>query len=156
MEDQKEDYGIIRALSRHVRIPGLAPHQVYFGEDYQTSPEPWALKLQQDGAPFSWVAYSFGDIPMWRLHAGIVLAQGVVRVGFHCHKDAAGEYGPVLHRVGGGLGQFRDSEAARELQYNRDYTDYTESHYPEVGQALSDIYQAARAELERSGLAPGR
>lgn len=152
MEDQLMCYGVVRALSRHVRIPGLTPYQVYFGEDYQTSTESWALKLQQDGAPFSWVAYSFGDIPMWQLHAGIVLAQGLVRVGFHCHKDAAEKYGQVLHLVGSGLGQFHDSGAAREFQYNRDYLDYTESHYPEIGQALTGIYQIARTELQRRGL----
>lgn len=147
-------YDTVRALAQHVRIPDLEPHQVYFGENYRQSSEPWAVKLQQDGAPFTWVAYSFGEIPMWQMHAGIVLVQGVAHVGFHCHKDAAAEYVDVVNLIGPELGRFHDSEVAREFQYNRDFVDTSERDHPEIGRSLGDIYLAARAELRRRSLVP--
>lgn len=145
-------YATVRNIAEHVKIPGLRDDQVYLGENYLHSKEDWALKLQRADSVFTWVAYSFGDIPMWELHAGAVLVDDSAYVGIHCHKDTKPEYIQVVHDMGGKFGQFNDSVSACEFQYNKVFAGCGERDISNIGKTLSDIYTAVRANMRQIGL----
>jgi len=145
-------YEAARTIRANVKIAGLNRSQEYLGEDYAHSNEDWAVKLQEAGAPFAWIAYSFGDIPMWELHAGAVVGEGTVHVGLHCHKDAKPEYVRVVREVGEQFGSFHDSDKAREYQYNKDFNQYTEEDLREIGKVLGNVYVAMQSGLRQRGL----
>ena len=142
----------LRTIGSNVEIAGLAPEQVHYGESYTTSDEQWARKLQQAAATFTWVAYSFGTIPMWELHVGVVLVAQEARVGFHAHADAEPELLTVLRELGEGFGPASYSEAAKEIQHNEVFTQYGEFDLPRIGRALSQKYIEVRTALEMRNL----
>jgi hypothetical protein len=147
-----EQYDVVRQIARFVSIPGIEPVQTHFGESYANSTEWWAVKLREADSTFAWLAYSFGDIPMWALHAGVVLTETGARVGLHCHKKAEPEYCEAVKNIGQHIGPLYDSLSADELQYNQDFSGFGPDVLQEVGIRLGQVYVDARSGLIERGL----
>ena len=138
----------LRTIGSNVDIAGLAPEQVHYGENYTASSEQWARELQQAQDTFTWLAYSFGVIPMWKMHVGVVLAAYEARVGLHAHACAEPELLAVLQELGGNFGPASFSDVAREIQHNEVFTQYGEGDLPRIGRALSQKYSEVRTALK--------
>lgn len=147
-----DEFAVIRQIADQVVIPGISAAQTHLGETYRDSPEWWARDLREAGATFAWLAYSFGDYPMWELHAGVVLTPDGAQVGLHCHKAARPECIEAFNQIGDQFGTVHDSQAANELQYNQAFTGHDSARLPGIAKRLSEIYVAARAGLKKQGL----
>ena len=142
----------LRTIGSNVEIANLAPEQVHYGESYTDSDEQWARELQQAEAAFTWLAYSFGTIPMWELHVGVVLVTQEARAGLHAHADARPELLAVVRELGEGFAPASFSEAAKEIQHNEVFTPYGESELPKIARTLSQKYIEVRMALEMRNL----
>lgn len=142
----------LRLIGGHVEIADLAPDQMHYGEDYLDSSEPWARVLQEADATFTWLAFSFGSVPMSELHVGVVLVDREARVGFHAHVDARPEFLEALDDIGKDLGPASLSEAAGEMQHNEVFDQYGEDDLPRIAQLLSRVYTDVRAQLQTRNL----
>jgi hypothetical protein len=136
----------LRAIAAEVH--GIDATQIHFGHDYEESEEGWARDLRDAGASFDWLAYSFGTLPMWIVHAGVVIQAGEAHVGLHVHNDAPPDLRSLVEELGPHIGPFSYSEPAREWQYNEVSTLCGSDDLSRIGHALGVIYADARAVLD--------
>lgn len=143
----------LEEVGREMNVPGLKRRQTFLGPEWPGSPESWVTELVDRRAPFDWISFSFGELPMWQLHVGVILFGGQATYGLHVAGKAPTEFFVAVKSVGESIGELSYSEVADEHQFNMPLLPYGDSiPAKQIAEWLSETYVAASEQLRRRSL----
>lgn len=140
-------------VGQSMKIPDLMRRRTFFGPEWASSDASWAKELVDRKAPFDWISFSFGEIPMWQLHVGVILFDNKATYGLHVAGKAPAELFVAVKGIGQGIGELSYSGVADEHQFNEPILDFTHSvPAHQIATSLSETYVAASEQLRRRSL----